>query len=47
MDDPGRLRESVASFLDLDFDTLLLGDGVSILEGAKARLRDLADAFQD
>ena len=47
MDDPSRLRRSVVAFLDLDFDTLLLGDGVSILEGAKARLRELTDTFTD
>ncbi len=47
MDDPGRLRRSVVAFLDLDFDTLLVGDGVSILEGAKARLRELTDTFTD
>ena len=45
MDEPPRLRESVRSLLDLDFDTLLAGDGVSILEGAKDRLRDLVDSF--
>ena len=45
MDEPPRLRESVRSLLDLDFDTLLVGDGVSILEGAKDRLRDLVDSF--
>ena len=47
MDDPGRLRESVGAFLNLDFDTLLLGDGVSILEDAKTRLRELAVTFTD
>ena len=47
MDDAGRLRRSVVAFLDLDFDTLLLGDGVSILVDAKARLRELADTFED
>ena len=45
MDEPPRLWESVRSLLDLDFDTLLVGDGVSILEGAKDRLRDLVDSF--
>ena len=45
MDEPPRLRDSVRSLLDLDFDTLLVGDGVSILEGAKDRLRDLVDSF--
>ena len=39
MDDPSRLLRSVGAFQNLDFDTLLVGDGVSILDGAKARLR--------
>src|SRR5262245_16523771 len=30
MDDPAQLRRSVRRLLDLDFDTLLFGDGVSI-----------------
>ena len=47
MDDPSRLRRSVVAFLDLDFDTLLVGDGVSLLEDAKARLGELADTFTD
>ena len=47
MDDPARLRRSVVAFLNLDFDTLLVGDGVSLLDGAKARLRELADTFPD
>ena len=41
MDDPARLKDSVRALLDLDFDTLLVGDGVSILKGAKDCLRDL------
>ncbi len=41
MDDPVQLRQSVRGLLDLDFDTLLMGDGVSILQGAKDRLREL------
>ena len=45
MDDPSRLRRSVVAFLNLDFDTLLVGDGVSILNDAKARLRELANTF--
>lgn len=47
MDDPARLRASVRGLLDLDFDTLLVGDGVSILTGAKARLRELVGRFAD
>ena len=41
MDDPAALRASVRQLLDLDFDTLLLGDGAPILSDAKQRLRDL------
>src|ERR1700722_2918838 len=45
MDDPPGLRESVRNLLSLDFETLLVGDGVSILSGAKERLRDLVATF--
>ena len=45
MDDPAGLRESVRNLLSLDFETLLVGDGVSILSGAKERLRDLVATF--
>ena len=45
MDDPERLRQSVRRLLDLDFDTLLVGDGEPILEGAKARLEELVATF--
>lgn len=45
MDDPARLRASVRALLDLDFDTLLVGDGESILTDAKARLRELVATF--
>lgn len=45
MDEPARLRESVRDLLDLDFDTLLVGDGESILQGANARLRELVQTF--
>ncbi len=45
MDDPARLRSSVRGFLDLDFDTLLVGDGGSILRDAKARLEQLTETF--
>ncbi|MGH8610550.1 MAG: MBL fold metallo-hydrolase [Gammaproteobacteria bacterium] len=47
MDDAVGLRRSVRKLLDLDFDTLLVGDGVSIPQGAKDRLRELADSFSD
>jgi hypothetical protein len=33
--------------LDLDFDTLLVGDGVPIIEGAKERLQALVQTFPD
>ena len=46
-DDPAGLRRSVRKFLDLDFDTLLVGDGESILENAKARLEELVATFPD
>jgi glyoxylase-like metal-dependent hydrolase (beta-lactamase superfamily II) len=45
MDDPLQLRESVRNLLDLDFDTLLVGDGEPILEGAKVKLEELVEKF--
>ena len=45
MDDPARLRASVRNLLELDFDALLFGDGVSILHDAKARLEELVATF--
>jgi len=45
MDDPALLKRSVRALLALDFDALLVGDGVSILDDAKARLKELVDAF--
>ena len=45
MDDPPALRASVRRLLDLDFDVLLVGDGVPILSGAKARLAELVATF--
>ncbi|MCH7839725.1 MAG: MBL fold metallo-hydrolase [Planctomycetes bacterium] len=47
MDDPARLKSNVRHLLDLDFDILLVGDGVSILHDAKARLRELVETFPD
>ena len=47
IDDPARLRESVRSLLELDFDILLPGDGAPILQGAKERLRELVDTFAE
>jgi glyoxylase-like metal-dependent hydrolase (beta-lactamase superfamily II) len=41
MDDPEQLRSSVRALLDIDFDCLLVGDGASILTGAKDRLAEL------
>ena len=46
-DDPAHLRDSVRKFLDLNFDTLLVGDGESILEGAKVELEKLIATFSD
>ncbi len=47
MDDPARLRRNVRKLLDLDFDILLVGDGESILQNAKARLKELVETFPD
>jgi glyoxylase-like metal-dependent hydrolase (beta-lactamase superfamily II) len=45
VDDPARLRESVRGLVALDFDTLLVGDGVPILQNARERLQELVDSF--
>ena len=45
MDDPPRLRRSVRNLLALEFDTLIVGDGVPILHGAKERLAELVGSF--
>ncbi len=45
MDDPARLRRSVGQLLALDFDTILVGDGVSVIGDAKRRLGELVDSF--
>jgi len=45
MDDPARLRASVKQLLELDFDTLLVGDGEPILQDARERLRELVTTF--
>ncbi len=47
MDDPARLRANLRKFLALDFDILLVGDGESILQNAKARLKELVETFPD
>ena len=45
MDDPARLRSSVRSLLALDFDALMVGDGVPIPAGGRERLRELVASF--
>lgn len=45
MDDPAQLRSSLRRLLELDFDAVLVGDGVPILEGGRERLRDLVATF--
>lgn len=45
MDDPPRLRASVETLLALEFDTLLVGDGVPILTGAHERVAELVATF--
>jgi len=47
MDDAPRLHASVRRLLDLDFDTLLVGDGAPILTDAKAQLQALVTGFRD
>ena len=47
MDDPARLRGSVRQLLELDFDILLFGDGVSILQDGKSRLMELVETFPE
>jgi glyoxylase-like metal-dependent hydrolase (beta-lactamase superfamily II) len=45
MDDPARLRHSVRQLLALDFDTILVGDGASVVGDAKRQLKELVDGF--
>jgi glyoxylase-like metal-dependent hydrolase (beta-lactamase superfamily II) len=45
LDDPRQLRASVRRLLALDVDALIVGDGVSILAGASASLRELVESF--
>lgn len=45
LDDPARLRSSVRRLLELDFELLLVGDGVPILSDARACLAALAATF--
>jgi len=45
IDDLPQLQKSVRALLDLEFDILVLGDGVSILEGAKSKLQELVEVI--
>lgn len=45
IDDPAALRESVRRLLELDFDAIVVGDGVPIPEGAHQRLEELVASF--
>ncbi len=45
LDDPVQLRDSLRGLLEVDFDTLLVGDGEPILTGAKAKLKELVESF--
>jgi glyoxylase-like metal-dependent hydrolase (beta-lactamase superfamily II) len=45
VDDPALLRQSVRELLEVDFDTLLVGDGDPILQNAKDPLRELVASF--
>lgn len=45
VDDPPRLRRAVARLAELDFDVLLVGDGASILTGARAAVEALVRGF--
>lgn len=45
VDDPAGLRQSVRALLTLDFDAILMGDGVSILSEGKERLLELVGSF--
>jgi glyoxylase-like metal-dependent hydrolase (beta-lactamase superfamily II) len=47
VDDPALLRASVRDLRALNFETLLVGDGVPILQQAKERLTELAKTFRD
>ena len=43
---PLQLRQSLAELLALDFDILLIGDGVSILSHGKDRLKELVASYR-
>ncbi len=46
IDDLPRLQESVRRALELDFETLLVGDGAPILKDAHARVAELVRSFK-
>ena len=45
IDDPVQLKQSLQTVLALDFDTLLMGDGSSIVSHGKDRLNELVASF--
>lgn len=45
MDDPARLRVSLRELLRLDFDCVLVGDGVPLMAGGHGRLAELVAGF--
>ena len=45
MDDPARLWASIRRMLELDCDSLLLGDGVPLRAGGRERLRELVSGL--
>lgn len=45
LDDPAKLRASVRALAEVDIDTILTGDGVPIVGGAKAALQALVASF--
>ena len=47
LDDPARLRASLRDLLQLEFEVLLLGDGVPILKDGKAALEALVASFPE
>lgn len=47
MDDPAQLKRSLAKLLSLEFDMILMGDGVSILSHGKDRLTELVASFRN
>ena len=47
MDDPSLLARNLRTLLALDVETLLVGDGVSILTGARERLSALVDRLAE